>query len=130
MVDYVYARHDFIPEHEDEIAFRAGERIEVLLRDDLYSDGWWEVRSLSSSLSTPRFASLSPRSSIPFPTQPRPHGFLEAQWACSNYTSPSSYSVSHVSPLPRANVMGHALMGLLSPLTLPWVFSFPSAGPF
>jgi len=54
MVEYVYARHDFIPEHEDEISFRAGERIEVILRDDLYSDGWWEVRSLSSSLSVPR----------------------------------------------------------------------------
>ena len=47
MAEYVYARHDFVPEHEDEIAFRAGERIEVIERDDLYSDGWWQVSSLS-----------------------------------------------------------------------------------
>jgi hypothetical protein len=47
MTEYVYARHDFVPEHEDEIAFRAGERIEVIERDDLYSDGWWQVSSLS-----------------------------------------------------------------------------------
>jgi len=50
MVEYAYAQHDFVPEHEDEISFRAGERIEVIERDELYGDGWWEVRSLSSSL--------------------------------------------------------------------------------
>jgi len=59
MVEYVYARHDFAPENDDEISFRAGERIEVNARDDLFGDGWWEVRSLSSSLSAPRFR-LSP----------------------------------------------------------------------
>ena len=79
MVEYVYARHDFAPEHDDEISFRAGERIEVIARDDQFSDGWWEVRSFSSSLSAPRLRpSPLPRSSIPFPTQPRPHGVLEA----------------------------------------------------
>jgi hypothetical protein len=45
MAEYVYARHDFAPEHEDEIAFHAGDRIEVIEKDDLYSDGWWQVRS-------------------------------------------------------------------------------------
>jgi hypothetical protein len=43
MVEYVYARHDFAPEHEDEIAFRAGERIEVVEKDDVFNDGWWQV---------------------------------------------------------------------------------------
>lgn len=43
MPDYVYALHDFQPEHEDEVPFRQGERIEVVERDDLYSDGWWQV---------------------------------------------------------------------------------------
>ncbi|KAH9170375.1 hypothetical protein EDB89DRAFT_1978632 [Lactarius sanguifluus] len=42
MVEYVYARHDFIPEHEDEISFRAGERIEVVEKDEQYEDGWWQ----------------------------------------------------------------------------------------
>jgi len=51
MAEYVYAQHDFVPEHEDELSFRAGERIEVIERDELYGDGWWKVRSLSSSLS-------------------------------------------------------------------------------
>lgn len=43
MPDYVYALHDFLPEHEDEVSFHAGERIEVVERDDLYGDGWWQV---------------------------------------------------------------------------------------
>lgn len=45
MLEYVYARHDFIPEHEDEISFRAGERIEIVEKDELYGDGWWKVCS-------------------------------------------------------------------------------------
>ncbi len=64
MVEYVYARHDFTPEHEDEIAFRAGERIEVIEKDDLYNDGWWQVSSLYS-LSVRIQYPLSP-SSLPF----------------------------------------------------------------
>jgi hypothetical protein len=47
MLEYVYARHDFIPEHEDEISFRAGERIEIVEKDELYGDGWWKVCSRS-----------------------------------------------------------------------------------
>ena len=43
MVEYVYARHDFAAEHDDEIAFRAGERIEVVEKDEVYNDGWWQV---------------------------------------------------------------------------------------
>ncbi|KAK0207084.1 hypothetical protein DFS33DRAFT_1318863 [Desarmillaria ectypa] len=41
MPEYVYALHDFIPENEDEVPFRAGERIEVIEKDDAYGDGWW-----------------------------------------------------------------------------------------
>lgn len=47
MVEYVYARHDFLPEHEDEISFHAGERIEVIEKDEIYSDGWWQVSSFA-----------------------------------------------------------------------------------
>jgi hypothetical protein len=46
MVEYVYARRDFVAEDEGEIALRAGERIEVIEKDELYDDGWWQVRSL------------------------------------------------------------------------------------
>ena len=42
-VEYVYALHDFAPQNDDEIQFEAGERIEVIERDDLYGDGWWTV---------------------------------------------------------------------------------------
>lgn len=52
MPDYVYALHDFLPEHEDEVSFRAGERIEVVEKDDLYGDGWWQVSSISHFSST------------------------------------------------------------------------------
>jgi SH3 domain len=47
MVEYVYARRDFVAEDEGEIALRAGERIEVIEKDEVYDDGWWQVRSLS-----------------------------------------------------------------------------------
>jgi hypothetical protein len=47
MPDYVYALHDFVPEHDDEVSFRAGERIEVIERDEVYQDGWWTVSATS-----------------------------------------------------------------------------------
>lgn len=45
MPEYVYALHDFLPENEDEISFRAGEPIEVIEKDDQFGDGWWQVSS-------------------------------------------------------------------------------------
>ena len=45
-IEYVYALHDFEPQNDDEIDFVAGERIEVLEKDDAYGDGWWTVRPL------------------------------------------------------------------------------------
>ncbi|KAH7887418.1 hypothetical protein F5I97DRAFT_1860224 [Phlebopus sp. FC_14] len=50
MPEYVYALHDFQPEHEDEIAFRAGQPIEVLEKDDQYNDGWWQGRNLDGKI--------------------------------------------------------------------------------
>ena len=41
--DIVYAIHDFEAENPDELSFKAGERIIVIERDDLYQDGWWQV---------------------------------------------------------------------------------------
>ncbi|KAB5594201.1 Protein pob1 [Ceratobasidium theobromae] len=43
-VSYVWAQHDFVPEHDDEIEFRAGDRIEIIEKDELYGDGWWQGR--------------------------------------------------------------------------------------
>ena len=43
MTEFVYALHDFSPEHDDEIDFKAGERIRIVEKDDLYGDGWWQV---------------------------------------------------------------------------------------
>lgn len=43
MPKYVYALHDFTPENPDEVSFKVGERIEVIEKDDLYGDGWWQV---------------------------------------------------------------------------------------
>ncbi|THV03340.1 hypothetical protein K435DRAFT_775024 [Dendrothele bispora CBS 962.96] len=45
MPEYVYALHDFLPEHDDEVPFRTGERIEVIEKDDMYGDGWWQGRN-------------------------------------------------------------------------------------
>lgn len=50
MPEYVYALFDFAPENPDEITFKAGDRIEVVEKDDTYSDGWWQVSSSSIGL--------------------------------------------------------------------------------
>ena len=44
MAETVWAIHNFEAEAEDEISFHIGEPITVLHRDELYQDGWWEVR--------------------------------------------------------------------------------------
>jgi len=49
MPEYVYALFDFVPENPDEIHFKAGDRVEVIERDDVYSDGWWQVSPLRSA---------------------------------------------------------------------------------
>ncbi|KAI0301517.1 hypothetical protein B0F90DRAFT_1717728 [Multifurca ochricompacta] len=69
MVEYVYALHDFVPEHDDEISFCAGERIEVVERDDLYGDGWWQGRNLAGKvgLFPESYTQFAPPSSKPPP---------------------------------------------------------------
>ena len=51
MPEYVYALFDFAPENPDEIQFKAGERIEIVEKDDVYGDGWWQVSPLRSAVS-------------------------------------------------------------------------------
>lgn len=63
MPEYVYALHDFLPEHEDELSFHAGERIEIIEKDDLYGDGWWQVRFIVFSF---RRETLAHRNFSPF----------------------------------------------------------------
>ncbi len=45
MPETVWAIHNFEAEAEDEISFNIGEPIIVLQKDELYQDGWWEVRA-------------------------------------------------------------------------------------
>ena len=52
MPEYVYGLHEFHPENEDEVGFRAGDRLEVIEKDHLYEDGWWKVRSSALSVHT------------------------------------------------------------------------------
>jgi hypothetical protein len=42
--DVLWALHSFEAENDDELGFNAGERIILLERDDLYGDGWFQVR--------------------------------------------------------------------------------------
>lgn len=54
MPEYVYALHDFTPENPDEVPFKAGDKIEVIEKDDMYGDGWWQVSTdLHSTLVNP-----------------------------------------------------------------------------
>ncbi|KAG6373739.1 hypothetical protein JVT61DRAFT_5879 [Boletus reticuloceps] len=50
MPQYVFALHNFVPEHEDEIAFEAGQAIEVIEKDDQYNDGWWQGRNIAGKI--------------------------------------------------------------------------------
>ncbi|CAL1699992.1 unnamed protein product [Somion occarium] len=45
MPEYVYALHNFVPEKPDEVPFKVGDRIEVIEKDDMYQDGWWQGRN-------------------------------------------------------------------------------------
>ena len=89
MVEYVYARHDFAAEHEDEIGFRAGERIEVVEKDEVFNDGWWQVSIAFFAYCVPIQYPLLPRVSPV--TLARPHGFLEASGVLGS-TSLLSYA--------------------------------------
>ncbi|EDR00524.1 uncharacterized protein LACBIDRAFT_334022 [Laccaria bicolor S238N-H82] len=79
MPDYVYASHDFFPENEDELSFRAGDRIEVVEKDDMYGDGWWQGRNLKGKVGLfPKSytAPASPPTEVPAP-QPTPFDSAE-----------------------------------------------------
>lgn len=75
MVEYVYGRYDFVAEDDDEISFSAGERIEVVKKDEIDQNGWWEVRSRSLLSISPIFLSSQ-----------LPHFLLEAA-PCPSLTS-------------------------------------------
>jgi hypothetical protein len=49
MPEYVYALFEFFPENPDEINFKPGDRIEIIEKDDVYGDGWWQVSPLRSA---------------------------------------------------------------------------------
>jgi len=103
MVQYVYARHDFMPEHEDEISFRAGERIEVVETDDGYSDGWWQVRFALYSSSLKRVDCV-----LPSRARARPSPVLMAFLRRMVYSKLTSHAASHISPTFRAKCHGPA----------------------
>ena len=65
MPEYVYALHNFVPEHEDEIAFDAGQPIEVIEKDDQYNDGWWQVSTPFHFPNTPHMCALRTRGHSP-----------------------------------------------------------------
>ncbi|RDB20024.1 hypothetical protein Hypma_013044 [Hypsizygus marmoreus] len=90
MPEYVYALHDFLPEHEDEVSFHAGERIEVIEKDDLYGDGWWQGRNLAGK------AGLFPQSY----TAPAPPSSEVLTAAASSSTSTSEASAADSSMKP------------------------------
>lgn len=49
MVLYVTAIHTFVAEHGDELEFQAGEKIEVIEKDDAFGDGWWKVSATQTA---------------------------------------------------------------------------------
>jgi len=51
-MEVVYAIHNFEAENPDEIAFRIGDPITVIEKDEKFLDGWWQVCSTLYSRST------------------------------------------------------------------------------
>ncbi|KAJ6469653.1 hypothetical protein C8R47DRAFT_1200712 [Mycena vitilis] len=104
MPEYVYALHDFLPEHEDEVSFHTGERIEVVEKDDLYGDGWWRGRNLAGrvGLFPQSYTTTAPPAAAetplppPTPTQNEPSAPLQ-----SLPEEPESIGASPVSPVPE-----------------------------
>ncbi|PCH40745.1 hypothetical protein WOLCODRAFT_136965 [Wolfiporia cocos MD-104 SS10] len=85
-VEYVYVVHEFTPENPDEVALRPGERIEVVEKDDLYGDGWWQGRNAAGQVG------LFPQSY----TSPHPPATLTASG--SNNASSASSTVEGAPP--------------------------------
>ncbi|KAL4245817.1 hypothetical protein ABKN59_001635 [Abortiporus biennis] len=72
MPEYVYAVHEFLPQHPDEISFKVGEKIEVLEKDEVYNDGWWQGRNTEGKvgLFPESYTSASlPKSTVDFPAE-------------------------------------------------------------
>ncbi|GLB34278.1 putative sterile alpha motif containing protein [Lyophyllum shimeji] len=113
MPEYVYALHDFIPEHEDEVEFHAGERIEIIEKDDLYGDGWWQGRNLAGKVGlfpqsytapVPAADSIAPSSSTsssttePATTDASPKAALQALAEESDSEAPTTNNVPSSTP--------------------------------
>ncbi|KAL1702427.1 hypothetical protein EV121DRAFT_281858 [Schizophyllum commune] len=108
MSEYVYALHDFIPENDDEIDFKAGERIEVVEKDDLYGDGWWKGRNLAGKVG------LFPQTyTAPAPAAANSSSYEDAQSTPTKATSqstngdtPSAPEVPSSPPPPQLQLNG------------------------
>ncbi|KZT18207.1 hypothetical protein NEOLEDRAFT_1152733 [Neolentinus lepideus HHB14362 ss-1] len=53
-VEYIYALHNFIPEHDNKMSFKASERIGVVKRDDLYGDRWGQQQPTAPAMHASR----------------------------------------------------------------------------
>ncbi|KAF8215872.1 hypothetical protein K438DRAFT_1914754 [Mycena galopus ATCC 62051] len=118
MAEYVYALHDFLPEHEDEVSFRTGERIEVVEKDDLYGDGWWRGRNLAGKVglfpqsyttTAPPPADTAPPPADTAPTPaPTTSGETAAPLQALAEEPESTDETSPVSPVPHIYLNGDA----------------------
>ncbi|KAJ6520133.1 hypothetical protein C8R45DRAFT_1205159 [Mycena sanguinolenta] len=118
MTEYVYALHDFLPEHEDEVPFRTGERIEVVERDDLYGDGWWRGRNLAGrvGLFPQSYTTTAPPPPDTAPT-PVPSSSTEsgAPLQALAEEPESTDQASPVSPVPHIYLNGDETQPVASP---------------
>ncbi|KAK1225314.1 hypothetical protein PQX77_011732 [Marasmius sp. AFHP31] len=85
-IEYVYALHDFQPEKDDEVSFKAGDRIEVIEKDDLYGDGWWQGKNLAGEFG---LFPASYTTAVP-PVPPIPPHILEGQLPGATSTTVSN----------------------------------------
>lgn len=108
MPEYVYALFEFVPENPDEIYLKAGDRIEVLEKDDVYSDGWWQVSPLESTKSSRPASGQSPGLR---PRRTRVHG----EKACCECLERGSCVLFHHRP---TSVTQHVSAGTTLPCLL------------
>lgn len=119
MPEYVYALHDFLPEHEDEVSFHTAERIEVVEKDDLYGDGWWRGRNLAGKVglfpqSYTTSAPPATDTAVPPPVPPVPSETVGAPLH-SLAEEPESADTSPMSPVPDIYLNGEDTESIVGP---------------
>ncbi|GAA93812.1 uncharacterized protein L969DRAFT_44015 [Mixia osmundae IAM 14324] len=112
MATVVYGLHAFDAENPDEISFIAGERIDVVERDDQYNDGWWQGRNAAGQVGLFPFSYTTVDAPTPAP-------------AAATTASPRKSDAVERSPAGLPAPLNAQALSSNKPLPVPSADSFP-----